>query len=520
MKTPQAPPLKERHLRFLLSYGPGIIYALDSVDFTVTFISENVTELVGYQVAQFLASGFWLTKVHPKDLPLVDDAFKALRAEGRHTYEYRFLHSDGTYHWMYDAMRLMPGAGGQLAEVFGVWLDITPQRRAQEELRAAEARLAQGFDTTPDAVVMTNLDHTLVYLNGSARSLFGIGAEDDLASRRFFGFQPAWAAQNVAEHGLPMALAAGVWTGESAILTSAGREIPVLLQILLHSGTRPEEQMLSFIARDISEIKRVEAELRKAKDEAERANRAKSEFLSNMSHELRTPLTSILGFSELLADGSCGEVNDQQELYLENIQTSGRDLLGLVNDLLDLVKIEAGRIDLELVDVQVGPFIADIVDAMQAMAAKAGLALTHHLEPSLPEVRVDPRRFKQMLLNLLSNAIKFTPGGGRVDVHVQVKKTIQPRGSVKIPGTWLAIAVTDSGVGIALEDLDRLFLAFEQVAGKQPAARPGTGLGLALTRRLARYHGGHVWVESAGLNRGSTFVLALPVHHTGEEQSP
>ncbi len=663
MKTPQAPPLKERHLRFLLSYGPGIIYALDSVDFTVTFISENVAELVGYQVAQFLASGFWLTKVHPKDLPLVDDAFKALRAEGQHTYEYRFLHSDGTYHWMYDAMRLMPGAGSHPAEVFGVWLDITPRRRAQEELRAtqeqvrrilsaspaviyslrvagtavapvwvsdnissvlgytpldcleknwwqrrvhpaeraqarknlihllleghvvqeyrfrhkdrsyrwlrdegrvvrwhsdepvevvgswsditerkiaeealysaegslqagrertraAEARLARVFDTTPDAVVMINLDHTVVYLNGSARSLFGIGAEDDLDSRRFFGFQPDWAAQDITEHGLPMALAAGVWTGESAILTSAGQEIPVLLQILLHAGTRPEERMLSFIARDISEIKRVEAELRQAKDEAERANRAKSEFLSNMSHELRTPLTSILGFSELLAEGSCGEVNAQQELYLENILTSGRDLLSLVNDLLDLVKIEAGRIDLELVDIQVGPFVADIVDAMQAMAAKAGLGLEQHLEPSLPAVRVDPRRFKQMLLNLLSNAIKFTSGGGRIDVHVQVKKTIQPRGSVKIPGTWLAIAVTDSGVGIALEDLDRLFLAFEQVAGKQPAARPGTGLGLALTRRLARYHGGHVWVESAGLNQGSTFVLALPVRHGGEDQTP
>ena len=651
--------LKERHLQFLLSSGPGIIYALDWVDFTVTFISRNVAALVGYEAREFLVSGFWLSHVHPDDLPLVDQAFAALRDEGRHTYEYRFRHGDGTYHWMYDEMRLMPGSGDQPAEVFGVWLDITPRRRAEEELRtaqehvrqilsaspaiiyslhvagtvvspiwvsdnvssllgytsqecldkswwqrrvhpeeraqsrdnlihllleghivqeyrfrhkdgyyrwlrdegrvvrwqagepvevvgswsditerkaaeaalssaegivlagqeralAAEARLAMGFDTTPDAVAVTDLDHTLIYLNGAARTMFGIGAREDLAGRRVFHFQPAWAARQVTDRGLPIALASGVWTGESAILTSTGQEIPVLLQILLHAGTRPKDRMLSFIARDISEIKQVEADLRRAKEDAERANRAKSEFLSNMSHELRTPLTSILGFSELLAEGCCGAVNDQQALYLENILTSGRDLLSLVNDLLDLVKIEAGRVELELTDVEVGPFITDILDALQTMAVKAGLRLDHHLAPSLPEVCVDPRRFKQMLLNLLSNAIKFTPSGGSIAVEAERTETIRPRGAGEISGPWLTIKVVDSGIGIALEDLDRLFLAFEQLAGPKPAAQPGTGLGLALTRRLAGHHGGHVWVESAGVNQGSTFVLVLPLSHAEE----
>ena len=363
----------ERHLQFLLSHGPGIIYALDVPDFTVTFISRNVADLLGYEAEEILVSGFWLAHVHPDDLTLVDRAFTALRAEGRHTYEYRFLHDDGTYHWMYDEMRLMPGSGGQPAEIFGVWLDVTQRRRAEEELR-------------------------------------------------------------------------------------------------------------------------------QAREETELAHRAKSELLAHMSHELRTPLSSILGFSELLADGSCGAVSDRQAQFLENILTSGHDLLGLINDLLDLVEIEAGRATLELADVDVGPLLADILDASQAMAVKAGLRLDHRLEHLLPMVRVEPRRFKQMLLNLLSNAIKLTPRGGTIAVHVRRRQTIRPGGGgAEMPGPWLAIAVTDSGPGIAA------------------AAQPGVGLGLALTERLARSHGGLVWAESAGPGHGSTFVLALPVCSGGED---
>jgi len=532
MSRSQIPLLRERHLRFLLSYGPGIIYALDSVDLTVTFISGNVAELVGYEVEQFLVSGFWLAKVHPQDLLLVDAALKGLRAEGRHTYEYRFLHSDGTYHWMYDQMRLVPGTGGQPAEVFGVWLDVTPRRRVQEELRVTQEHVRRILAASPAMIYSLRVAGNSVapaWISDNITPLLGYMPREcfekpwwkngvhpaDLAQARATQIRFLLEGQGVQEYRFRHKDGRYVWlrdesrvvrwiTGEAAEVVGSWSDV---------TERRAAEEALHSAERTF------QAGQSQAKEDAERANRAKSEFLAHMSHELRTPLTSILGFSELLADGSSGAVNDQQALYLENIQTSGRDLLSLVNDLLDLVKIEAGRVELELVDVRVGPLITDIIDAMQAMAIKAGLRLTHELAHSLPAVRVDPRRFKQMLLNLLSNAIKFTPRDGSIDVHVARKEAIRPRGAAEIPGSWLTIAVTDSGVGIAPEDLDRLFMAFEQIAGARPAAQPGTGLGLALTRRLAWHHGGHVWVESAGLHQGSTFVLALPVCDSVEDQA-
>ena len=532
IKTSQIPLLRERHLRFLLSYGPGIIYALDSVDLTVNFISGNVTELVGYEVGQFLVSGFWLTKVHPRDLLLVDEAFKALRAAGRHTYEYRFLHNDGTYHWMCDAMRLMPASAGRRAEVFGVWLDITPRRRVEEELRSTREHVQRILAASPAMIYSLRVAGNSVapaWISDNITPLLGYMPREC--------FERPWWKNGVHPEDRAQARATqirflleGHGVQEYRFRHKDGRYLWLRDESRVVRWINSEAAEVVGSWSDVTQRKAAEEALQsaqtvfqagqaQAKEDAERANRAKSEFLAHMSHELRTPLTSILGFSELLADGSTGAINEQQALFLENIQISGRDLLSLVNDLLDLVKIEAGRVELELVDVQVGPLITDLIDAMQVMAVKAGLRLTHDVDHSLPAVRVDPRRFKQMLLNLLSNAIKFTPRGGTVAVQVRTKETIQPRGAAEIPGSWLSIAVSDSGVGVALENLDRLFQAFEQISGAQPAAQPGTGLGLALTRRLAEYHGGHIWVESAGLDQGSTFVLALPVCDPGKDQA-
>ena len=249
---------------------------------------------------------------------------------------------------------------------------------------------------------------------------------------------------------------------------------------------------------EVEERERAQREMREAKEAADTANRAKSAFLANMSHELRTPLNAVIGFSELLEQQIFGGLNDKQRSYVGNVLVSGRHLLQLVNDILDISKVEAGRMDLAYERTPIGSIIDVVRSVIHAVAAKKGIELEVQVPPSLPEVNVDPGRIKQVLYNLISNAIKFTPRGGVVRLAARADEQN------------LVVTVSDTGVGIAREDLPRLFREFEQL--RQPGGvRPeGTGLGLALTRRLVELHGGKVEVEST-LGRGSTFSVHLPL---------
>ena len=228
------------------------------------------------------------------------------------------------------------------------------------------------------------------------------------------------------------------------------------------------------------------------------ASQHKSEFLANMSHELRTPLNAIIGFSEVLLDRMFGEVNAKQTEYLQDILSSGRHLLSLINDILDLSKIEAGRMELAVTPFHVPAAIDNAVTLIRERAARHGIALHVDVDPRLGEAVGDERKIKQVLLNLLSNAVKFTPEGGRISV------TATPAdGAVQV-------AVSDTGVGIAPEDQGTIFEEFRQVGSDQARKQEGTGLGLTLTKKFVEMHGGRIWVESA-VGRGSTFTFALPI---------
>ena len=229
----------------------------------------------------------------------------------------------------------------------------------------------------------------------------------------------------------------------------------------------------------------------------EAASRHKSEFLANMSHELRTPLNSIIGFSEVLLDRMFGQLNDKQEEYLNDVLTSGRHLLSLINDILDLSKIEAGRMELEVTRFSVPATIDAAITLVRERAARRGIVLSEHVDERLGMVRGDERKIKQVLLNLLSNAVKFTPEGGRVNVRAG------------LDGDVVEIAVADTGVGIAPEDQAAVFEEFRQV-GDVTTRREGTGLGLALARKFVELHGGRIWVESE-VGVGSTFTFTFPV---------
>ncbi len=232
--------------------------------------------------------------------------------------------------------------------------------------------------------------------------------------------------------------------------------------------------------------------------ELEVASQHKSEFLANMSHELRTPLNAILGFSEVLAQGMFGAVNEKQTEYLHDILESGRHLLSLINDILDLSKIEAGRMELELSEFDLPQAIQNALTLVRERALRRGIGLDHAIDDRVAAIRADERKVKQVLLNLLSNAIKFTPEGGRIEVRAA-------------PADGLVeVSVTDTGIGIAPEDLETVFEEFRQVGTADKKAE-GTGLGLALARKFIELHGGRIWVKSEP-GRGSTFTFTLPVN--------
>ena len=264
------------------------------------------------------------------------------------------------------------------------------------------------------------------------------------------------------------------------------------------------------------------AKLLVAKHEAEQASLAKSQFLANMSHELRTPLNAIIGFTELLADRHAGELNPTQQEYLANVLQSSRHLLALISDVLDLAKVEAGRMELELGAVNLQGLLDGSLIMIRERARKQGVALETKQDGLPATIRADERKLKQIVDNLLSNAVKFTPDGGRVTVSGKILRRENGRWPdhegdglpASVAGgdeSWLKIAVADTGIGIPREDLERIFEPFEQGDGSTTRRFQGTGLGLSLTRKLVALHGGAVWAESAGLKQGATVSFVIPL---------
>ena len=229
------------------------------------------------------------------------------------------------------------------------------------------------------------------------------------------------------------------------------------------------------------------------------ANRHKSEFLANMSHELRTPLNAIIGFSEVLQERMFGEMNEKQGEYIDDIHGSGKHLLSLINDILDLSKVEAGRMELDLATFDLPSAIDNALTLIKERAARHGIELECAVDAAVGEIKADERKFKQILLNLLSNAVKFTPEGGRIAV------------AARPVDSMIEVSVTDTGIGIAVEDHAAVFEEFRQVGKDYTKKSEGTGLGLALTRKFVELHGGKIWVTSEP-GKGSTFTFTLPVN--------
>ncbi len=366
--------------------------------------------------------------------------------------------------------------------------EIAEHRRTQEERDIF-------FTLSLDMLCIADLNGTFLRVNPAWEKILGY-TQDELTTRPFVEFvhpddRDATIAESakLAEGGVTISF-------ENRYRCKDGS----YRWLLWTAAADLEHGVILAAARDITRRKESEAELQQAKDAAEAANVAKSEFLANMSHELRTPLNAIIGFSEILEDQTFGELNPRQQRYVINILGSGRHLLQLINDILDLAKIEAGKMKLDFEIFRPSLVIHDVLNIVRTLAGKKSVNIEVEV-PELAALEADAPKFKQILYNLLSNAIKFTPDGGQVQLMAQV-----------INHRTLRVAVIDNGIGIKPEDQARVFGEFEQVDSSYARRQQGTGLGLALTRRLIEMHGGRIWIESAGIEgQGSAFLFELPL---------
>ena len=301
--------------------------------------------------------------------------------------------------------------------------------------------------------------------------------------------------------GAPLLTSEGHILGTVCVLDHEPRTISEAQKTALRTLARAVVDQFE-LRRSLAMVRHREKELARARDAALEASRLKTRFLANMSHELRTPLTSILGFAGLLLRGPAEPLSTLQEQYVGHIAEGGQRLLSMINDLLDLSKIEAGKAEVRLESVAVEHLAKEVLATTTPLAEKKGLVLKRKFSPETPKVRADPERVRQVLLNLLSNAIKFTDEG---EVTLRIGPGTQGNGTERS----VEITVHDTGVGIAPESQELIFAEFHQVAG-HPGCLQGTGLGLALCRELVGQMGGEIGVESVP-GEGSTFVFTLPV---------
>jgi PAS domain S-box-containing protein len=389
--------------------------------------------------------------------------------------------------------------------------DITQRKQSDQALRASEEKYRSLIDHIPDVVWTAGLNRDLLYISGNAVKVLGYSSEELLENGR-----QLW-MDRIHPNDAPRVSRA------YQKLFSNGEKFDVEYQILRKDGqwiwlhdraltTQPRAGIMCAdgIFLDVTQRRLADDVIQHAKEAAESANLAKSQFLANMSHELRTPLNAIIGFSEILSDKTFGDLNARQLKYSNNILTSGRHLLQLINDILDLAKVEAGRVELMCHSFALAKAFSEVQTIVKTLANKKNISLEFDVASDLPSLFADEAKFKQVMYNLLSNAIKFTPDGGKVFVAAAIQRTTAADSNPAAES--LRVSVTDTGIGIKANDQERVFNEFEQVDSSYGRLQQGTGLGLALTRRLVEMHGGRIWVESEGVEgKGSTFTFLIPI---------
>lgn len=388
------------------------------------------------------------------------------------------------------------------------------------ELRERKAWLSTTLESIGDGVIATDVESRISFINPVAADLSEWQESEAVGKPIFDVFNAVHAHGGYQlQQVFNEVIKGGQFTARENLFLSvpSGKKIPIEVNLAPIKNENNAVLGVVLVFRDITQRMKVEATLEKerkslarrveertqelslANAELARAVRLKDEFLANMSHELRTPLNAILGMSEALQENVYGEINSKQYRSLQIVQDSGRHLLALINDILDISKIEAGKLDFERIPVDINGVITSSIAMVKQNAGKKQIKISSTIQDTIITFLADERRIKQILVNLLSNAVKFTPEGGKIHISVSTDEDRET----------LHFAVTDNGVGIATEDTERLFHPFEQLDSRLSRMHAGTGLGLALVRRLTELHGGGVTLVSEP-GKGSTFTVSIP----------
>jgi PAS domain S-box-containing protein len=461
----------------------------------VIYVSDAVRRIYGRSPQEFIGKpGLWRSVVHPQDLPDLLNSIRAMKVSGFKHNEYRVLHTNGRWRWVSDRSSLLRDAQGRVLGIGGIIEDITERRHEQTALRQRELQLADIVDTATDAIITIDAKRRIVLFNRAAEHAFRIAASSAIG-RPIDQFIPHALSSAPPPGRSPsneMARAGGLQVLRAC--RADGEEFPCEASISrLDTDQGP---VMTVVLRDATEVRAAEA-ARDAQATAEAASRAKTEFLSRMSHELRTPLNAVLGFSQLLQTATNEPLSSTQRAQVHYIHQAGWHLLALINDVLDVSRIEAGQMQVQTEGVPLKPLIAEVLRMCERLAEQHKVVLVAPLQNTRElQARGDRTRLRQVLLNLLSNGIKYNRPGGRVEVRL-----FQENGQT-------CVDIDDNGIGMTPEQLAHVFEPFNRL-GRERTAIEGTGIGLTLTRELVLLMDGRITLNSEP-GRGTCVRVHLP----------
>ena len=468
----------------------------------IDHVSEAARKVYGRPPADFIERpALWLSIVHPEDHDRVAASHVRLGGLDHGDIEYRIRHADGGWRWVRARTWLLRDEHGQAVALGGVVDDITPQRRALELAEARQQQLAGIVETAMDAILTIDAQQRIVVFNSAAARIFRLPAEQAIG-QPLDRFIPEVSRAAHREHVRRFAQTGASsrhmgGAGGLRVLTGLRADgEPFPLEASIARFGHGDDVLMTVVLRDVTALQQAEA-ARQAQLEAEAASRAKTEFLSRMSHELRTPLNAMLGFAQILDADAPGRLSPQQHEQLGHILQAGWHLLRLINDVLDVSRIEAGRLELQRENCELHPALDEALRLCSTQAREAGIALrAEHAGAGPLRAWCDPTRLLQVLLNLLSNAIKYNRRGGWV------------RTALSADAQVVHIDVEDNGLGISPEQMAHLFEPFNRL-GRERGAAEGTGIGLVLSRELVERMGGRLDIDS-GAARGTRARITLP----------